>query len=126
MILAAEEGKKIVDKIAAASRADGVRVSIGGGDSANLRFARNTVTTSGSSQDTRATITVTFGKRSGSYSFNQLDDTSVLEAVKKAEELAKLAPEDAEYMPPLEAQHYPMVTAFAESTAGVNPLSRAA
>src|SRR5205814_4748512 len=67
-----------------------------------------------------------FGKRSGSYSFNQLDDTSVLEAVKKAEKLARLAPEDAEYMPPLEAQHYPMVNAFAESTARVTPEFRAA
>src|SRR6266849_4953193 len=125
MILSAKEGKTIVDKILAAAKADAVRISIGGGDTANLRFARNTVTTSGKSQDTRASITATFGKKSGSFSFNQFDDTSILDAVRKTEDLAKLAPEDPEYMPPLGQQQYSAVKAFVESTANLTPQFRA-
>src|SRR5437764_896436 len=95
-----EEAQKIVDKILAASKADAVRVSIRGGDSSNLRFARNTVSTSGTSSDVAATITSTFGKKSGSYTFNQFDEATITNGVRKAEELARLVPEDPEYLPP--------------------------
>src|SRR5262249_12222708 len=42
----------------------------------------------------------TFGTRSGSHSFNQSDPKTIEAAVRKSEELARLAPEDPEYMPP--------------------------
>jgi predicted Zn-dependent protease len=56
---------------------------------------------------------------------NQFDDASLANGVRKAEELAKLAPEDAEYMPPLEPQTYIPVNAYAEETAKVSPELRA-
>jgi predicted Zn-dependent protease len=120
-----DQAKQIIDKILSITKADAVRISIGGGNSSNVRFARNTVTTSGTAQNTSMSITATFGKRNGSYSFNQFDDTTINEAVKKAEELAKLAPEDSEYMPPLEQQTYLTVNAYAKETANFAPASRA-
>ncbi len=125
MILSKEQAKKISDTIIGASKADAVRVSINGDNSSNLRFARNTVTTSGRSSDLSISITSTFGRRSGSHSFNQFDDSTAAVAVQKAEELARLAPEDPEYMPPLEPQTYPAVQAYAETTANVAPEDRA-
>jgi len=125
MILTQEEGKKIIDTILSASKADAVRVSINGENTANLRFARNTVTTSGMSGDVSISVTATFGTRSGTMTLNQFDDASLADGVRKAEELAKLAPEDAEYMPPLDPQTYPPVHAYAEETAGVSPELRA-
>ncbi len=126
MILTKDEAKVIADKIFARSKADAVRISINGGSTSNLRFARNSVSTSGSSNNVSIDITSTFGKKSGSYSFNQFDDKTIEQAVKKAEELAKLAPEDSEYMPPLELQSYPEVKAYNETTAKVPPDFRAA
>ncbi len=120
-----DQAKQIVDKILSHATADDVRVSINGGSSSNVRFARNTVTTSGSAQEVSIGITATFGKKNGSYSFNQFDDKTLAEAVKKAEELAKLAPEDNEYMPPLEQQTYPTVNAYAKATADASPDFRA-
>src|SRR5258706_10640273 len=101
-----DQAKQFIDKMLSISKADALRVSINGGNSSNMRFGRNTVTTSGTSQDTSASITATFGKQSGTYSFNQFDDKTITNAVKKAEELAKFAPEDLEYMPPLDPQTY--------------------
>ena len=121
-----DQAKQIIDKILSITKADAVRVSAGGGNSSNVRFARNTVTTSGTAQDVSLSITATFGKRSGSYSFNQYDDRTITEAVRNAEELAKLAPEDIEYMPPLGPQSYLTVNAYARETAGYSPAARAA
>jgi predicted Zn-dependent protease len=125
MILTAEQAKIIVDKILSASKAEAVRVSINAGRTANVRFARNTVTTSGASEDMSASITATFGKKNGSYSFNQFDEKTLLDAVRKAEELAKLAPDDPEYMPPIGPQQYPDVKAWFDSTSNLSPDARA-
>jgi predicted Zn-dependent protease len=114
-----DQAKKVIEKILALSKADAVRININDDSSSNLRFARNTVTTSGSGHDTSLSIIATFGKRTGSYSVNQFDEETLAGAVRKAEELARLAPEDPEYMPPLEAQSYPPSQAFAEATANV-------
>src|ERR1051326_6745125 len=124
MILTAEQAKIIVDKILSASKAEAVRVSINAGRTANVRFARNTVTTSGASEDMSASITATFGKKNGSYSFNQFDEKTLLDAVRKAEELAKLAPDDPEYMPPIGPQQYPDVMAWVDSSTNLSPDSR--
>ncbi|HEV8537915.1 MAG TPA: TldD/PmbA family protein [Bacteroidota bacterium] len=120
-----DEAKQVVEKILSNAKADAVRISVNGGSSSNVRFARNTVTTSGTAQDTSVSITATFGKQSGSYSLNQFDDKTIADAVKKAEELARLAPEDKEYMPPLDPQTYPAVNAYSAETANYSPELRA-
>lgn len=120
-----EQAQKIAEKILSLTKADGVAISINGGSSSNLRFARNTVTTSGTSNDTNISLSVTFGKKTGRYSFNQFDDKSLQNAVQRAEELAKLAPEDPEYMPPLGPQTYPDVKAYYQSTTDISPEYRA-
>ena len=121
MILTKDQAEEIVKKILSYSKADDVVISVDSGRSSNLRFARNTVTTSGTNQNTSLTITSTFGKKSGSYSANQVDDKTLAEAVKRAEALAKLAPEDDEYMPPLGPQSYLDVKGYVEVTANVSP-----
>ncbi|TAK53995.1 MAG: TldD/PmbA family protein [Bacteroidetes bacterium] len=125
MILTKNDAQEILDTILSNSKATDVEVSINGGTSSNLRFARNTVTTSGTAQNVSIDITSTFGKKSGSYSANQFDDKTLEQAVKRAEELARLAPEDPEYLPPLLPQTYPEVKAYVEATAKVSPEYRA-
>ncbi len=121
-----DQAKAIVDKILSASKADAVRISINSGRSSNLRFARNSVSTSGSSDETSISINATFGKKSGSYSCNQFDDATIADAVRRAEELAKLAPENPEYMPPIEQQQYLSVNGYSDATANFSPDARAA
>lgn len=125
MTISNEQGRLIVEKIISLSTADAVRVSLGAENTSNLRFARNTVTTSGTSSDVSISITSSFGKRSGSYRFNQYDDKTIADAVRKAEELARLAPEDPEYMPPLGPQIYSPVHAYANATVRLAPEDRA-
>jgi predicted Zn-dependent protease len=105
-MLTHEEARAIVETVLGASKADDVEVAISSGRSSNLRFARNSVSTSGSASDTSITVSSTFGKQSGSATVNQTDATTLAEAVRRAEELARLAPADEEYLPPPGPQEY--------------------
>ena len=46
-ILSKEEAKKILDKVLSFSKADEMSASLSGGRTGNIRYARNTVSTSG-------------------------------------------------------------------------------
>ncbi|MBB6327570.1 putative Zn-dependent protease [Algoriphagus iocasae] len=124
-ILTKEEAKKIIDKVLSYATADETEVSIGGGRTGNIRYARNTVNTSGETNSISLSITSVFGKKSGSTSINELDDESLKKAVARAEEIAKLAPENPEYMPMLGPQDYIETNTFSESTDNIDPDYRA-
>lgn len=124
-ILTQEEAKAIIDKVLSYAKADETEVSIRGGRTGNIRYARNTVNTSGETNEISLSITSVFGKKSGSTSINELDDESLKRAVTRAEEIAALAPENPEYMPMLGPQNYGPSRTFAKATDAINPDYRA-
>ena len=126
MLWTKEQSKAITDKVLSFSKAESTQVTLGGNDSANLRFARNTATTSGATSGYSLAITAQFGKRAGTTTTSEFDDESLQRAVRAAEEIAKLSPENPELMPPVEPQSYSPVTAFFEDAAAASPEWRAA
>lgn len=121
MILSRAQAKKILDQVRAASKADSWVARLAGNDRRHIRFALNNVTTSGEQDDLDLSVTSHFGKRSGTTRTNELNEKSILTAVRKSEEIARLAPENAEFMPPLGPQKYVAGAAFNESTAKAGP-----
>ncbi|MCS6988987.1 MAG: TldD/PmbA family protein [Chloroherpetonaceae bacterium] len=124
-VLSKEDAKKILDKVLSFSKAEECEASLSGGASGNIRYARNTVTTSGFVEDVSLSVSAKFGKRVGSASANELDDASIERCVRRAEELARLAPENPEAMPFLEPQTYLESQAYFEPTATITPDYRA-
>lgn len=124
-ILSKEEAKQLLEKIISYSKADECEASLSGGQEGNIRYARNTVTTSGQVENLSAAFTAYFGKRSGTVTFNEFDDESIAKAVRRAEELARLAPENPEHMPVLEPQQYIETPTFVERTAQITADYRA-
>lgn len=124
-ILSREESKAIIDKVLSYASADETAVSVSGGRTGNIRYARNTVNTSGESNAITLSITSVYGKKSGSSSINELDDASLKKAVERSQEIAKLAPENPEYMPMLGPQNFLETKNFAEKTNAINPEYRA-
>lgn len=116
-MLTRERAQQLVKQVLSHSKADEAEVSLSGGTLTHLRFARNTPSTSGTSTGPSLTVRSSFGKKSGAVTVNQLDDDSLSQAVARAEEMARLAPEDPEYMPGLPQQQYAEVEAFFDSTA---------
>lgn len=99
--MTALELETLSKKIIGFSKSEWCEVNIDSAHSANLRYAANMVTTSGSSVNTSVNITCANGKKSGSVSTNDLSDDGLSRAVKRAEEIAALAPDNEELMPPL-------------------------
>jgi predicted Zn-dependent protease len=100
------ESKRITEKLLAAATAPETLVYLNPSRNGNTRFARNEVTTSGFSETCIVLVTSQYGLRSGSAQTNQIDDQSLIDVVKRAEEIARLAPEDPETMPVLGPQTY--------------------
>jgi predicted Zn-dependent protease len=124
-LLTEKEAKAIIDKVLSYAKADETSVSLTGGRTGNIRYARNTVTTSGERDNLSLTVTTVFGKRSGSATVNEFTDTALEQAVRRAEEIARLAPENAEYMPLLGPQTYLTSQTFSANTAAITPQFRA-
>jgi predicted Zn-dependent protease len=125
MIWTREQAKALTDKALSFSKAEEAFVVLNGGDRANVRFARNTATTSGASSGYRLAITAAFGKRSGTVTTAEFDDASLQRAARNAEEIAKLSPENPEAMPALGPQTFTPVKAFFDDAATASPEWRA-
>jgi predicted Zn-dependent protease len=125
-ILNKEQAKALLTKVLSYSKADECEINISGTEGGNVRYARNSVNTSGGISTTSLLVASTFGKKSGVTTLNEYDDASLEKAVRRSEELAKLAPENPEYVPFLGPQEYgPDTKTFSSATAAVGPKERA-
>ena len=124
-IMTEAEAKTILDKVIALSTADECTAQIDGTIDGNIRFALNNVSTSGVITNTDLSVQVAFGKRVGSASINEFSDAALARVVKRAEDLAKLAPENPEFMPAVGPQTYRATNTFSAATAAITPENRA-
>lgn len=126
MIWTREQAKALTDRALSFSKAEETQVTLTGGDRANVRFARNSVTTSGASSGYSLAIAAKVGRRSGTVTASEFDDASLQRAARNAEEIARLSPENPEAMPLVGPQTYANVQSFFPDTAGATPEWRAA
>ena len=120
-VLSRAEAERVVQTVVSLRQLDGVAVAIRAGRTRNLRFAANQLSTAGVTEDAQATITAIDGKRRASVTTNDLTREGLERAVRKAEAIARLAPEDPEAMPLLGAQQYREVpAAWDEATASLD------
>jgi predicted Zn-dependent protease len=120
-----DEARRITDKVLSLSKADECRVSISGARTGNVRFALNNISTSGLVENIQLTVTVAFGKRQGSANINELDDKTLEKVVRRAEDLARLAPENPEFEAAVGKQIYLPTSMFNAATAAIDPDYRA-
>lgn len=120
-----QQAKAILDKVIALSKADECTATLSGGVTGNIRFALNNVSTSGIVSNAELGVQVAFGKRVGVATINEFDDESLERVVRRAEELARLAPENDEFMPAIGKQTYVPSPTFDEGIAAITPEYRA-
>ncbi len=124
-ILTKDEAYALLKKVISYSKADECEVNIGGGDSANIRYARNSVSTSGVISQNSLVISSAYGKKVGTATINEFDDASLEKVVRRSEELAQLAPENPEFVSFLGPQTYQEAKNFVPATAAITPKMRA-
>ena len=116
-----KEFHSMADLVYATSQADHTQINFS--DSANMttRFANNQVIQNVAIRRPRLSVKVAFGKQVGRMSTDKFDPASLKATVTRAEEIARLSPEDPEYMEPLPSQKYAEVDVYSETTAGQEP-----
>src|SRR3982750_1378379 len=121
-----EEAEAIARRALSFSTADDARVNLQSSTHGNTRFARNQISTAGDAYDATLSVTSAFGKKTASATTNRFDDEALRAVVQTSERLARLVPEDPEYLGELGPQQYPESRAYFESTANLTPEQRAA
>ena len=116
-----EEARQILEKALSFSTADACEININGSESGNIRYARNTVSTSGHRSNQQLVVQCNYGKKVGTATIDEFDDASLKKVVERAQELAKLSPENPEFMGPLEPQVYDEGIQYSEATANITP-----
>lgn len=119
------EARDILERTLKFSKADEANAGLNGSDEGNIRFALNEVTTSGAQSDTSLSVQSSYSKRTGVSTVNAFDDASLERVVRRSEELAKLAPENPEFVAQLPKQTYKATDTWAESIAKITPEYRA-
>jgi len=99
-----------------------VTVSIDAKEGGFLRYAVNQATQSGLVSDITVSVTCALGKRHASSSVHGLRLDDIAEAARRALQLARSAPEDPEWLPPLGAASFkPVPMAWSDAVAGLSP-----
>jgi predicted Zn-dependent protease len=123
--LSADEMRTLCDRILSLATADDTRVNIDSGMRGFTRTATNRITTAGTTDNVAIRITSVFGKRIASVETNRLDAASLARTVKECEALARISPENPEYLPELSAQTYAAVNGYYSTTGALTTESRA-
>lgn len=124
-ILTRDEAQRICERALSFSSADQAIVNLNHGIEGNTRFAANQMSTSGDTLNGNLTVTSAFGQKTASATTNRYDDESLRRVVETSERLARLVPDNREYMGELGPQEYPESGGFYESTSDLAPEARA-
>ncbi len=124
-ILSQEETRRITQKVMGLTKADQCIVNINGSRTGNVRYARNNISTAGLVEDTTMAVAVAFGKKQGIATINEFDDKSLEKVVRRAEDLARLAPDNPEFLAAVTKQEYKATSTFNKKTAAIDPDFRA-
>lgn len=124
-LISQEEALALIEFAIAQSQADGILVSLSAGETALSRFSENQISQNVCKNTFSLTITSYFGKRSASASTTELERDAIAQTVKRAEDLARIAPEDPEWVELLPPQIYSdRLPAFDQATATLSPLKK--
>jgi predicted Zn-dependent protease len=123
-ILTKDEAQALLKKVLSYSKADECEVNLSGTNKGNIRYARNSVSTSGQTSQFQLAVSSAYGKKLGVATINEFDDASLEKVVRRSEELAQLAPENPEYVPFLGPQTYAEPITYSPATAAASPKLR--
>ncbi|VVM05099.1 TldD/PmbA family protein [Methylacidimicrobium tartarophylax] len=117
MILSEGEARELGTKLLSYSRAETAVAEISGWSRLNVRLACNTVTTDGEDEGFHCRVESSFGKRRGEAAGNKADPNDLAALVRRSEEVARVSPEDPEFLPPPGAQTYPPAKGYSSEAA---------
>jgi predicted Zn-dependent protease len=116
---------EIVENAIGRSQAEAVSICLYSSESVLSRFSENQISQNIHKNKFNLTVTSYFGQKNASASTTELESDAIAATLRRAEELAKFAPEDPEWVELLEPQSYePRQPAFDAELVHFSPLKR--
>ena len=116
-MLTKEQAQKLAAKVLSFTTTPECSVAVNSSEQAFTRFANNGITTSALVNRHSINISSTRDGRTGTTVVNDFEDAAIKAAVKRAEELAAIAPPNPEHRAPLDPQQYPDIQNCDDRTA---------
>lgn len=123
--LSSGDARQLAERVLKFSSAENARVNINSGVRGFTRTADNRVTSAGAIDEVEIQITSAFGKRAATVTTNRLDDGSLERAVRQSEAMARISPENPQYLPELGPQTFTAVDGYYPSTGNLTTEARA-
>jgi len=124
-MLGEEKIREITTKVLSLSQADQTEVLVFSDDSQLTRFANSYIHQNVAERDVQVRVRAVVGKRIGVASTNDLSSDSLEKVVETALAMARLQPENPDFISLPEPAPISEVRAFSEATAGFTPEARA-
>src|SRR5512147_182495 len=119
-----DEFRFLADLVLKRSDGDSTVVTLHDQHGGTTRFANNHVVQNVDTRRGTLTVTVAFDGRRGSASTTDFTAGSIQDALARAERIARVSPEDPEYLPPPDPQIYPTRETCRPETAAAGPSRR--
>ncbi|NWF73075.1 MAG: TldD/PmbA family protein [Nitrospirae bacterium] len=119
-----EEFRFIAEQVLKRSTGDHTVVTLHDQHGGTTRFANNQIVQNVDTRRGSLSVTVAFGQRHGDACTTDFTAGAVQEIVARATEIARLSPDDPEYLPPVERQSYLTPPAMRVETATAGPARR--
>lgn len=120
-----DEALSLIEETIKQSHAEEVAVCLSNSEDTLTRYSENQITQNVSGNQFKLAITSYFGRRSATVTTTEFDPEAIADTLRRSEDLARIAPEDPEWVPPVGPQTYPdRPAAFDEATATFSPLAR--
>ncbi|MCC7052442.1 MAG: TldD/PmbA family protein [Gemmatimonadaceae bacterium] len=120
LVISRTDAQRVIESVIRLSRADSVQAVIRSSRTRNVRFAANQLSTAGVVEDTTLVVMSFIGRKHSAVTTNDLSPESIERTVRKAEAIARLAPDDPDMLPVLGPQVLrDLGGAWDEATAGL-------
>lgn len=119
-----DEFRFLVDLVLKHATGDHTIIGLHDQHDGTTRFANNQIIQNINTRKVTLTITSAIGRRHGTTSTTDLTAGSVKETLKRAEKIARISPEDSEYLPPVGPQTYHPWPSSSHETVNAGPERR--
>ncbi|MGH7181720.1 MAG: metallopeptidase TldD-related protein, partial [Nitrospiraceae bacterium] len=119
-----DEFRFIAEQVLKRSTGDHTVVTLHDQHSGTTRFANNQIVQNVDTRRGSLSVMVAFGQHHGTASTTDFTAGAVQETVATATGIARLSPDDPEYLPPMERQHYLTPPTMRTETAAAGPARR--
>jgi len=124
MLTSPDEFRFLVDLVLQHATADHICIVLHDQHSGTTRFANNQIIQNLNLRKVSFSITSAFGRRHGTASTTDLTAGSVKETLKQAERIARVSPDDPEFLPPVEPQRFQAWPTSRQETLTADPTRR--